>query len=157
MKKNGVTTATLKIDFNIVEAESPTNSCGCRFATSPVTTEDAIRRIPTPPMITVSTVCNTAAVFAPRTLITVMKMDTRIATASLLPPLCLIPAGSGSCLLQQLPQISDQICQFPLRPISRLTEVLSGNLTDLFQMVGDGIPVEEAASRQIPVLLLAHV
>ena len=55
-----------------------------------------------------------------------------------------IPAVSGSCLLQQLPQISDQICQFPLRPISRLTEVLSGNLTDLFQMVGDGIPVEEA-------------
>ena len=34
------------------------------------------------PMITVSTVCNTAAVLAPRILIIVMKMATRIATAS---------------------------------------------------------------------------
>ena len=60
-------------------------------------------------------------------------------------------------LFQQFPQIPDQISQFPLGPVSRLPEILPGNLTDLFQMVGDGIPVEEAASRQIPVLLLAHV
>ena len=44
-------------------------------------------------------------------------------------------------LLQQIP---DQICQFPLRPVSRLTEILSGNFTDLFQMVGDSVPVKEA-------------
>ena len=46
-------------------------------------------------------------------------------------------------LFQQFPQIPDQISQFPLGPVSRLPEILPGNLTDLFQMLCHRIPVKE--------------
>ena len=44
--------------------------------------EATTKSIPTPPMITVSTVCNTAAVLAPLILIYVINIATSMATAS---------------------------------------------------------------------------
>jgi len=82
MKKNGVTTATLMMFWNIVPVLSPTNICPCRLLESPLITDATIRRIPAPPMIQVRTVCRTAAVFAPSTLISVMRNATITATAT---------------------------------------------------------------------------
>ena len=82
MKKNGVVTATLRIVLNISPVESPLNTCPSRFEASPVTTDATMRRIPTPPITTVSIVCRSAAVFAPFILIYVINIATIIATAS---------------------------------------------------------------------------
>ena len=82
IKKNGVITATLMIAFIVVDALSPANNCGARLLLSPLTTDATIKRIPTPPIITVKTVCKVAAVLAPLILINVINKATIIATAS---------------------------------------------------------------------------
>ena len=63
------------IAFIVVDALSPANNCGARLLLSPLTTDATIKRIPTPPIITVKTVCKVAAVFAPLILINVIKKE----------------------------------------------------------------------------------
>ena len=81
IKKNGVVTATFNIVLNTSPVVPPTNICPSKLDASPVMAEATTKSIPTPP-ITVSTVCNTAAVLAPLILIYVINIATSMATAS---------------------------------------------------------------------------
>ena len=74
--------ATLIILLNASPPEFPINSCPVRLAGLPLNRDATISRIPAPPIITVSTVCRTAAVFAPSRLIAVITAAVIMATHS---------------------------------------------------------------------------